>query len=171
MNISLNYQFTRFLSWDIVILTIIYFVPTISHLLSFPLYLLDPMRIAVLGSLLFLRDKSNAFVLAASLPLFSYFVGGHPILLKSVLISMELIVNVTILLCLKNKVKNIFTAVLLSILLSKLMYYFVKYMLISLGFLNMEMLTTPLLIQVGVTLFISIMYTIIYKDKKDDIIC
>ena len=171
MNISLNYQFTRLLSWDIVILTIIYFVPTISHLLSFPLYLLDPMRIAVLGSLLFLRDKRNAFVLAASLPLFSYFVGGHPILLKSVLISMELIVNVTILLCLKNKVKNIFTAVLFSILLSKLTYYFVKYMLISLGFLNMEMLTTPLLIQVGVTLFISIMYTIIYKDKKDDIIC
>ena len=171
MNISLSYQFTRLISWDIVILTIIYFIPTISHLLSFPLYLLDPMRFAVLGSLMFLRDKKNAFILAASLPLFSYFVGGHPILLKSVLISTELIVNVTILLYFIDKEKNIFIAVLLSILLSKLFYYFGKYMLIMTGLLNMEMLTTPLLIQVGVAIFISITYTTIYKEKKDDIIC
>ena len=171
MNTLLSYQFTRLLSWDIVILTIIYFVPTISHLLSFPLYLLDPMRVSVLGSLLFLRDKRNAFILAASLPLFSYFVGGHPVLLKSVLISMELIVNVRILIYLKDKIKNIFAVVMLSILSSKLMYYFVKYMLISIGLLNMEMLTTPLLIQVSVAIFISIIYATIYKDKKHGIIC
>lgn len=44
---------------DIILLTVIYFLPTISHLIGFPLYLLDPMRIVVLGSLLILGNKKT----------------------------------------------------------------------------------------------------------------
>ena len=165
MNTSSSLQLTKVLSWDIVILTAIYFVPTLSHLTSFPLYLFDPMRFAVLGSLLFLRDYKNTFFLAASLPLFSYFIGGHPVFLKSVLISMELMVNVALLLYLKDKVKPIFGVVLASIVISKIFYYMAKYALISFSLLDADLLATPLLMQVVVALLISVSFSLIYKER------
>ena len=163
MNTTSSLQLTKVLSWDIVILTAIYFVPTLSHLTSFPLYLFDPMRFAVLGSLLFLRDYKNTFFMAVSLPMFSYLIGGHPVLLKSALISMELMVNVALILYLKDKVRPIFGVVLASIIISKIVYYIVKYALISFSLLNADLLATSLLMQIVVALFISVSFSLIYK--------
>ena len=48
-------------------LLLIYLLPTLSHITSVPFYLLDPMRIAVLGALLCTRDWKNSLVLAVTL--------------------------------------------------------------------------------------------------------
>lgn len=37
---------------DVALLAIVYYLPTISHLLAFPLYLLDPMRIVIFASII-----------------------------------------------------------------------------------------------------------------------
>ncbi|MBP5567382.1 MAG: hypothetical protein J6X57_07870, partial [Bacteroidales bacterium] len=49
---------------DAAALLFIYLVPTLSHLTAVPFYLIDPMRLAVLGALLATRNWKNALVLA-----------------------------------------------------------------------------------------------------------
>ena len=83
----------RLLLYDICIILLIYITPAISHVLNFPLYQLDPMRWGVLCSLLRLKSKKNALILAASLPLLSYLTTGHPIIIKNAIIAVELCTN------------------------------------------------------------------------------
>ncbi|MDY0202455.1 MAG: hypothetical protein RBR40_15895, partial [Tenuifilaceae bacterium] len=57
--------------FDIFALAFIYLIPTISHMLSFPLYLIEPMRIALVLALVH-TTKRNAYIIALTLPLFSF---------------------------------------------------------------------------------------------------
>ncbi len=54
---------------DILGLTFIYFVPAISHLLSFPLYLVEPMRVMLIIAIAH-TTKRNAYLIALTLPVF-----------------------------------------------------------------------------------------------------
>ena len=164
MNKSAELKFSTILSWDIVILLFVYLIPAISHFMSFPLYLLDPMRICVLGSLLFLRNHNNSYILAATIPLFSFFVGGHPVFIKAALISAELFANIAILLYLQKKLKNQFLVVFLSVILSKSVYYLTKQIIITRSLLDMELITTPIITQLVVAMLVSSAYVIINKN-------
>ena len=64
---------------DAVAVLFILAVPALSHLTSVPFYLLDPMRLAVLGALLASRSRVNGLVLAVALPLVSFAISGHPV--------------------------------------------------------------------------------------------
>jgi len=150
---------------DILILTSVYFLPTLSHIVGLPLYLLDPMRLVVLSSLLLLKYKRNAYLLALTIPLFSFLVSGHPVLLKSMLISIELIANIFFFTLLIKKTKMCFLSMFLSILCSKIAYYVLKYGFIAIGLLNIEIISTSLLLQLFIALFISILFTLFYKRK------
>lgn len=165
MNKPYSIQLGKMAFWDIIILGAIYLLPTFSHFLSFPLYLLDPMRIAVLGSFLFLRDQKNAYFLALTLSLFSCIVGGHPAFLKSLLISFELFMNVFILVGLTKRYRISFIYVFLSIVVSKLLYYAVKYAVIATGLLEGQIVATSLWLQLLVAIIISLTFVVIDRRR------
>ena len=159
-----SHVITKSLVTDILLLGVIYMLPTISHLLAFPLYILDPMRIVIFASILLSCNKYNSYLLAATIPMFSYFVGGHPIFLKSVIIAAELLVNVMLFWFLLKRWRNVFGVTFTSIILAKAVYYVLKFSFIQIGWLQMELVDTSLALQIIVAVTISfVMFFLIYK--------
>ncbi len=139
---------------DAAAVLFVFAVPALSHLTSVPFYLLDPMRMAVLGALLFSRNWKNALVLALALPLFSFAVSGHPVYPKFLLIAAELSVNVLLFAWLSRKM-NAGIAAFVSILLSKVLYYGLKAAVLSAGLLQAELISTTIWWQLGVAVGLS----------------
>ncbi len=150
---------------DISALVFIYFVPTISHLISLPLYFIEPMRMMLIFALVH-THKNNAYLLALTLPLFSYFISGHPVLPKMMLITFELSFNVFLFYLFSSKIKSVFPAILLSIIISKLAYYLIKYILINIAIIHSGLISTPIFIQLITTLVFSTYLYLVYKNKK-----
>jgi len=145
-------------------LLLIYFTPALSHLLNFPLYLIEPMRLILILAMVH-SNRSNAFLLAITLPLFSFAVSGHPVFYKILLISAELTLNVWLFFFLSDKLKNGFSAMLLSIVVSKAVYYLLKAGLISVALIGPGLFSTPLWIQLLTTLVFSIYALVLLKGK------
>lgn len=127
-------------------LLLIYFTPAISHLLNFPLYLAEPMRLMLILAMVH-GDKRNAYLLAVTLPLFSFAISAHPVFYKMLLISAELTLNVWLFFMLRNRLKNDFAAMLSAIILSKLAYYLFKAIFISVALIGPGLISTPIWIQ------------------------
>jgi hypothetical protein len=151
---------------DFAILTFIYFVPAISHLLNFPLYLLDPMRIMVIVSILF-TSRQNTFLIALTLPIMSFILSSHPYFIKALLICTELTFNVWLFYKLTKVFKSYFFPMMFSILAAKVYYYFVKYLLVRFALINTDLVSTPLYFQVGVVFFLSVLIQIGFYKRKD----
>ncbi len=139
---------------DAAAVLFVFAVPALSHLTSVPFYLLDPMRMAVLGALLFSKNWKNALVLALALPLFSFAVSGHPVYPKFLLIAAELSANVLLFAWLSRKM-NAGIAAFVSILLSKVLYYGFKAAVLSAGLLQTELISTTIWWQLGVAVGLS----------------
>lgn len=147
-----------------VVFLLLYIIPSLSHLTAIPFYLMDPMRITVLGSFLFLKEnKYNALLLAISLPLVSFLFSGHPVFPKYFLISMELAINILLISFLTKRSDKVFILVLVSIILSKIAYYMAKWLLIIGGVFSTTIVDTNLLIQLLVAIFLSSLYSKYYK--------
>lgn len=131
---------------DFSLLLLIYFLPAISHLFAFPIYYLDPMRIALVVALIH-TSKKNAYIIAITLPLFSFLISSHPQILKSFLLSAELIINLGLFFFIKDKLKNVFATLFISIVISKVIYYFLKFVLIYFTLLNDKLFSTPFYFQ------------------------
>ncbi len=145
-------------------LVIVYFLPAISHLFSFPVYYIDPMRIIVLLSLVHTK-KENAVILALTLPIFSFLVSSHPVFAKSGLIVMELFTNVILFLYLSKKY-NLFISAIIAIILSKVVYYVAKYIFINLSIINDKLFSTPIYIQL-ITAIVLSLYIFYFTKKKE----
>ncbi|QQS37095.1 MAG: hypothetical protein IPM56_03835 [Ignavibacteriales bacterium] len=145
---------TRAIVFDVLALAFIYFTPALSHLVNFPIYLLEPMRIMVILSLAH-TDKKNVFLIAVTLPIFSFIISSHPSIIKSTLILCELSLNVWLFYYLSRKFKNIFITAFSSILLSKVFYYTSKALLIYFTILTGELVSTPIYIQLVMSLVFS----------------
>lgn len=155
MNIALtNNRKAIYLLFDLAAIAFIYFVPAISHMLNVPLYLLEPMRIILILAMVH-THKMNAYVLAATIPFFTFLISGHPILPKAFLISGELVLNVFLFFVLLRAFKVKFTAIVTSIILSKMVYYMLKFALIQAAVLEMGLVTTPIWIQLAMTMVFS----------------
>jgi len=165
------------ISLDVVFITAIYFIPTFSHLLSLPLYFIEPMRIILVLALAH-TNRTNAYLLAFTLPLFSFLFSGHPVFPKVAIVMAELILNVFLYFTLYDIFKRYYSgtrfelglptffAMIVSILFSKVMYYFLKYILISYLVLNSEMISTPVYLQFSVALILSIYFVFITTRRK-----
>ena len=150
---------------DLSALVFIFFVPTLSHLVALPIYFIEPMRIMLVLAMVH-TTKRNAFLLALTLPLFSFLISSHPVFAKMLLISFELSINVYIFYLLKDKMKNVFPAIFISIIASKIIYYFIKYLLINFAILNSGLISTPIYIQmITTTVFSFYMYLLLRKEK------
>jgi len=153
---------------DATLLTIVYFIPALSHLCPVPLYLLDPMRLVLLAGLLLTRNNVNACFLALTIPVFSSLMVGHPPMVKAILISVELTLNVLLFLQFLNKPKwHVSVALFVSILLSKMVYYSMKFTMIKTGILDGVLFSTPLYIQMGVALLITLVFSAIWMKEPE----
>jgi len=151
--------------FDIIAILFIYLIPTISHLLNFPLYLFEPMRIVIFLSLAHFR-KSNAYIIALTLPFFSFLISGHPVPLKVVLITLELGLNVFLFFQLLKVLKRTYASAFISILFSKIIYYLLKFSFISFAVFEGRLISTPIYIQLILTLVLVGYLTAISWHKK-----
>lgn len=152
-------------AFDVLALSLIYFLPSISHLLMLPVYFIEPMRLVIILSMAH-SNKFNTYFLAFTLPVFSFFLSEHPIFPKMLLITSELVLNIFLFNLLNKKMKNMFGVALLSILLSKAAYYFFKYLLMEASVLNTEFIATPIFIQIVTTVFYSLYIAMIFRRKQ-----
>lgn len=165
MNIAItNNRKATYLLFDLAAIAFIYFVPAISHMLNVPLYLLEPMRIILILAMVH-THKMNAYVLAATIPFFTFLVSGHPILPKAFLISGELVLNVFLFFALLRFFKVKFTAIVASIVLSKMAYYLLKFALIQAAVLEMGLVTTPIWIQLVMTIVFGSYVAFFFRKK------
>jgi len=150
---------------DIGALAFIYLVPTISHIINLPVYLIEPMRLMLIFALVH-TNKKNAYLIALTMPLFSFLISGHPLLPKMILITFELSLNVFLFYFLVNKIKRTFPSILLSIVLSKVVYYLIKFIMIKMTILNSGLISTPIYIQIITTLVFSSYLFIFFKNHQ-----
>lgn len=149
---------------DILVLLAVYFIPALSHLTSFPLYYLDPMRLLLFAAYLISRNTNNAFLLAASIPLFSSLVTGHPVFYKAILISLELLINIACFVWMIKKVKwHPGIVIFIAAVISKTGYYLCKYIFLRIGLLTGELKATDLDIQLYTITGLSLLFAIFYK--------
>lgn len=146
------------LLWDLVVVGLFYLIPTLSHLTSIPFYRFEPMRCVLLLNLLLTGNKGNAYVMAVTLPLFSYMAGGHPVLVKALLMAAELSANVLFFDLVSRKVANSAVAMFASIAASKVAYYIIKYGVLSIGLMEGSLIATDLLTQLVVAIVLSVAF-------------
>ena len=151
--------------FDIIALSVIYIIPTVSHIIGFPLYYLDPMRLMVFLIIIH-TDRKNSYIIAGTLPLVSFLTSSHPVLLKSLIMSTELVINVWIFYKLSDLLKNSFISALFSIVIAKGIYYAVKYLMVSMSLISSDIIATPLYFQLIVILTISVYAFIMIPERK-----
>ena len=146
---------------DFVAIAFVYFMPHLVKITGIPLYLIDPMRLWILTALIF-TNKPNTLVLVLVLPLLSHLVGGHPHIVKTILLSIELLLNVSFLYYLE-KHWTVFWSAFVSIIISKSIYYILKFMSLNFGWIQGDLLSTPLWIQAVMTTVMSFYVTLFYR--------
>lgn len=139
---------------DAISVFLAYIAPAVSHSMSMPLYLFDPMRLIVLMGFMIYRNKWNSCALAVTLPLVSFLLSGHPVAIKNGLIAVELLTNVMLLSFMMGKRVNATVSLVTSIVASKCVYYALKFGVISVGLLNAELVATDWVYQVIVVAFV-----------------
>lgn len=137
--------------YDLIALTLVYLLPSISHMFNISLYLIEPMRIVIILSVLH-TNRMNAFILAATIPIVSFLISGHPLLVKGLIMSAELSLNVFLFTLFLGKKMHPFLVAVLSIIASKIFYYILFFIVSSLGLLPVRPDSTPYLSQLLVTL-------------------
>jgi hypothetical protein len=142
----------RTIIFDLIALAVIYFVPAVSHLLNFPVYYLEPMRIMLILAVVH-TSRKNAYLIALTLPVFSILISTHPSLIKTSLITVELLLNVWLYFLISQKIINKMFCMFISILLSKMSYYLIKVLLVNTSIMSGDVVATPIYIQI-IMLFI-----------------
>src|SRR3989304_559737 len=133
--------------FDLLAITAIYLIPSFSHLLSFPVYLIEPMRLVIILAVIH-TSRTNAYLIAITLPVFSFLVSAHPSLIKSGLITAELLLNVFLFYQLSKNFSNKFLVAVFSILLRKSYYYIITFRT-PLGFIpTSQSFGSPVYIQI-----------------------
>lgn len=129
---------------DIALLAALYLLPGLSHVTALPLYMFEPMRIALIVALLF-TNRTNAYFIAFTIPLASAMITGHPAPFKALLMGIEFSILVA---CYGYLVQMVripaFAALTAAILVSKVIYYSMKFSALSTGLLTGSLITTPL---------------------------
>jgi hypothetical protein len=132
--------------FDVFALTVIIFLPDISRLLGFQLYIIEPIRLLLVLAIAH-TTKQNALILSIVLPITSYILSSHPVVSTMLLMISEMLINVWLFFYLSKRIGNIFYAAVGSIAAAKIYYYPVKYLLIYSGQIDGELIAAPIYIQ------------------------
>lgn len=150
---------------DFLALAFIYYIPALSHLFALPVYYIEPMRFVLILAMAH-TNKSNALLLALTLPVFSFITASHPVLLKAGLIAAELGINLGLFYWLSRKFVSAFLPAVLSIIAAKAVYYALKYAFVSAGTLEGPLVATPLTAQLIMTAGYSLYIYFVFRSKK-----
>ena len=132
--------------------------PALAHLANFPIYYIEPMRLMLILALAH-TPKANAYALALSLPLVSFLFSGHPEVVKMLIITAELTLNVWLFYFIFKKTSRTFISIFLSIILSKMFCYSLYLVFFSWAFFMSETQTVFLISQlIATTLFSAYLY-------------
>ncbi|MBP5516241.1 MAG: hypothetical protein J6X86_04740 [Bacteroidales bacterium] len=107
---------------DVVLLAAICIIPAMSHILSFPIYKLNPMLLFLLLGTALVSDRRNAYLLAVALPLVSMAVSGMPTPAKAACMVPELVAVVALYQLLSRRMP-VAVAMFVSIIAGKLVFY------------------------------------------------
>jgi len=152
---------------DVVLLAALYLLPSFSHLTALPLYKLEPMRIALIVALLF-THRANAYLIAFTIPLASAWITGHPPPLKAVLMGIEFSVLVASYTHLVNKDRiPAFVALASAILLGKAVYYSMKFVALSAGWLGGSLVSTPVQTQLILAVGTAAIFALVEHRRGD----
>ena len=151
--------------FDILALAFIYFVPALSHLFNVPIYLVEPMRIMLILAMVH-TSKTNAYLIALTLPVFSFVISSHPNVFKGLIMTAELVFNVWLFFEISKKVSNQFIAMVSAIVISKLVYYLMKFALISFTILESGLFSTPIYLQIFTAVVFSGYFYLMINRKK-----
>jgi hypothetical protein len=162
----LSIQKIKNIVFDLIALLAIYLVPAVSHLLSFPVYYLEPMRIMLILAIVH-TSRKNAYLIALTLPLFSMLISAHPSLVKTSLITGELLLNVWLFFLLSEKLSNKTLSIFLSIVVSKIFYYLVKFLLVTSALISGDLIATPIYIQIIMLFVLSGYIYLMSFDRRD----
>ncbi|MBE0570069.1 MAG: hypothetical protein IH618_00870 [Ignavibacteriaceae bacterium] len=163
---SLSISKIKNIVFDLVALLAIYLVPAVSHLLSFPVYYLEPMRIMLILAVAH-TSRKNAYLIALTLPLFSFLISAHPSLIKTSLITGELLLNVWLFFFLFEKLSHKTLSIFLSIIASKIFYYLIKFLLITSALMSGDLISTPVYIQILMMIVLSGYIYLISFDRTE----
>lgn len=136
-------------------LAFIYLMPTISHILPFPVYFMEPMRIMVVLAMMHTHRK-NAYILALTLPVFSFVIATHPVFVKSLLIAIELTAMVGLFYLLRRYMQGV-VAIFTAIILGKALYYAMKFFTVQWALIPLR----PNESFVGIALWIQLITTVV----------
>ncbi|MBE0663163.1 MAG: hypothetical protein IH597_11945 [Bacteroidales bacterium] len=150
---------------DVAALAFVFFLPALSHMLAVPIYLIEPMRIMLILAIAH-TTKRNAYLLALTLPLFSFAISAHPVFLKSLLISLELVLNVWLFFALGKVIRNQFAAMAVAIIGSKVFYYALKFGMLSFAMIQGGLISTPIYLQLITTAIFSAYVFLILRKQK-----
>ncbi len=160
--LSLNkWNVTKYLLFDGVAVAFIILAPAMAHMLSFPLWYLEPMRLVLILAMVH-TTKQNSYLLALILSFCSWAFSGHPEFIKMLVITLELSANVALFYWIYNRIDKPFAAMLLSILLSKVFCYFLYWMIFSASFFMDETGTFFIMVQLIVSLLFAL-YTFLLR--------
>ena len=120
----------RIAAIDAAIVTLALLLPTVLHALGAGVRFLEPMRLALLAAVIFVPERKNAYLVAVALPWISCAIVGMPVMWKAAMMSAELAINVFLLYKLTDLKLHPGLAALLSIIVSKALYYVAKFLLI-----------------------------------------
>lgn len=132
---------------------LIYFLPNISSLLNSPLYLFEPMRVIIIIAIVH-TSKENTNILALLLPVVSYIFSNHPSLIKTFMLSGDLLLNIFLYRGLIKFIVNKFLLMSMCIVASKLTYYLAKYLLMQFSVLKGDLIAVPLYIQISIVIIL-----------------
>lgn len=147
-------MYKKIFAIDLIGILIIYFLPEISRFLNIPFYLFEPMRVIIVVSMVH-SSRNNAYLLAFLLPLLSLLLSNHPSVIKTFILSGDLLLNIYLFFSLIKFKVNKFLLMSICIVASKIVYYLAKYLLIQFSALKGDLIATPLYIQLLIVIILS----------------
>ena len=156
--------FWRVAAIDALLLTVACAVPTISHLLAWPLYYLNPMLLVLLAGMLLVSDRRNAYLLAVLLPVVSMLAVGMPTPLKALCMVAEYAAVVFVIGRLQSwcgRFVGTLGAMLVALLCGKVVYYLLKALLLA----PVVLVSTPVWMQLLVVVAAATVFAILLNLK------
>lgn len=145
---------------DAALVAVACLIPAASHLLALPLYMLNPMLALLLAAMLLGRDWRNSLALAVLLPLASCLLTGMPALPKMLCMMAEL-ATVAGLFSMLQRRWSALPAVLVSVLVSKAVYYALKAVVLA----PTVLVGTAWWVQLGAVLLWTGAFAVLYNKK------
>lgn len=160
-----NWNSGKILLLDSIAFLFVWLTPVISHLIGFPFYMIEPMRFMVVLSIAH-ASRGNSYLLALTLPLFSWVVSGHPEFYKMLVMTTEIIANVFLFYYLVRRIDSVLLSMIISIVVSKIFCYALYLVFFSIMFIEEEAEPVFLIAQIITTVLFSSYVSIILQKKK-----